>query len=144
MCPVAKFLVSTQAVEDEVRLSRATKRYELARSFEHEYTSQYAAVWDVLGPWTDPEHVDAPLRRVVHDLLQALASVYVARELELIERDQARYLFNLFLGWIEANKAQAVWKGIFRIQEDTWPPGFVQFVDAELLAKENKESHMQD
>lgn len=125
---------STRAVEEDVALSRATTRYELFRSFEAQYTQLYPSLWERLGPWKDPKPVDPGLRRTVHDLLQTLASIYNAGELGLIAGAQRTYLVDLFVDWLRLENAQVVWNDIFRHQEDTWPQGFVGWIDERLEA----------
>ena len=69
---------ATRAVEADVRLAQESTQYQLFRSFEEDYARQYQQLGEHLGPWEDPVKVDPELRRVVHDLLQALASIHVA------------------------------------------------------------------
>lgn len=123
---------ATSAIERELELTRDAGRYQLFRDLEREYRDQYGAIWKELGPWDDPKPVDPAQRRVVHDLLQALASVHMAHTLELVEDKQADYLGELFLDWLRKEKAQTIWDDIFKVQDDTWPPGFVEFVDERI------------
>lgn len=123
---------STRAVEAGVELNRAMSRYQLFQSFEDAYTQQYSSLWDTLGPWDDPVEVDDEVRRTVHDLLQALASIHIGSHLGLIEEEQSNYLFELFLDWLRLPTASRVWTDVFRIQEDVWPPGFAKWVDSRL------------
>jgi hypothetical protein len=123
---------STRAVEADVELARLATRYDLFRAFESAYSEQYTALWDELGPWEDPPEVDPKLRRVVHDLLQTLSSIHNAHRFSLIDDEQSRYLSALFLDWLRLPAASAVWVDIFRVQAETWPPGFVAWLDARL------------
>lgn len=123
---------STRLLEGELEHVTATTRYELFRSFEDAYSSQYSNLWDHLGPWEDPLPVDPAVRRTVHDCLQSLASIRNATELSLIHPEQSQYLAELFLDWLRLPQARMVWDRVFRLQADTWPIGFVEWVDAQL------------
>lgn len=125
---------STRAVETQVELSRDVAMHQLLRTFESDYARQYRHLVSVLGPWEDPLQVDPDLRRVVHDACQSLASVYVARTLGLVGVEQGEYVEQLFIDWLRIPAAAAVWRGVFRVQRDTWPDGFVEFVDGRLAA----------
>lgn len=123
---------ATRAVEEDVRLAKATTRYELFRSFESDYSSQYDAIWRTLGPWDDPVKVDPNARRVVHDVLQSMSSIYTARQLGLIDPPQAACLTKLFADWLGVPQARSIWKAVFMHQDDTWPKGFVDYVENSL------------
>ncbi len=129
-------LKSTRAVEEDVRLARSQARHDLFRSFEADLSKQYDGLWEHLGPWDDQVPPDARPsdreRRVVHDLLQTLSSIYLAGRLDLLEDEQRRYAELLFLDWLSTPKATKIWTLVFRNQAATWPEGFASWVDAEL------------
>lgn len=102
------------------------------------YSKLYPDLWERLGSgMKDPVEVDPALRRSVHDLLQTLSSVYNAWRLDLIEPQQIAYLAELFFDWLRVAKARTVWEQVFKVQEDTWPEGFVKWVDAGLSRPAN-------
>jgi len=129
-------LKSTRAVEEDVRLARSQTRHDLFRSFEADLSRQYDELWEHLGPWDDQLPPEArPTdreRRVVHDLLQTLSSIYLAGHLDLLEDEQRRYAELLFLDWLSTPKATEIWTLVFRKQVAAWPEGFVEWVDSEL------------
>jgi len=123
---------STKAVEEGVRLQRGLAGHQLVRSFELDYSKQYGQLVEALGPWEDEKRVDPQLRRAVHDACQTLASIYVAEGLGLLQREQAEYVFEIFGSWLRLPEAAAVWRDVFRPQTDSWPPGFVSYLDENL------------
>jgi hypothetical protein len=123
---------STRALGDELRHTIAAKRHELLRAFEQDYAIQYDEIWRDLGPWPDPDPVDPQLRRTVQNLLQAAASVYIARQSDLVDSDHADALLAVHFDWLGTDKAYHVWRTAFRNQADTWPLGFTEFVDVGL------------
>lgn len=119
-------------MRQDVKLSEASARYTLVRSFEGDYAEQYDGIWGAFGPWNDPVDVDPAKRRAVHDLLVTLSSIYNARQEGLIDDAQARYLGVLFADWLAASpQAHAIWQRVFNTPEqaDTWPDGFAEFVE---------------
>lgn len=123
---------STRALEADFAHTKATTDYEVFRSFEDTYRALYPSLWQTLGPWPDPVEVDPDLRRSVHDAAQALSSVYNAERLGVILGGQAAYLGELFLDWLRLPKAREVWDQVFSLQEDTWPEGFVSWINTGL------------
>jgi hypothetical protein len=121
---------STSAMREELRHTVAAKRHELLRTFEQEYAAQYDAIWRDLGPWPDPVGIDPQLRRTVQNLLAATASVYIARQSDLVDAVNGDALLAVHFDWLCTDEAYHVWKNAFRNQADTWPAGFVDFVDA--------------
>jgi hypothetical protein len=123
---------SVEAFRADLEHSRGTTRHELARAFEADFAKQYDAIWEVLGPWKDPVEVDKRERRVVHDMLATMSSVYLALEQKLIAREQADYLGELFGDWLGLPKARWIWEKVFSTpdQAASWPPGFIPWVDS--------------
>lgn len=129
-------LRATKAVEAEVLHQQRITTYELFRSFEADYASQYGRIWGALGPWPgDPPGVDEDERRAVHDVLTSLASIYRAQSAGLVGADDAEYVGALFLDWLSVPRAEAVWRKVFAGQDDTWPEGFAAFVEAGLASR---------
>jgi hypothetical protein len=131
---------SASAVRDELKHTVTAKRHELLRTFEQDYAAQYDAIWQDLGPWPDPDAIDPQLRRTVQNLLQATASVFIARQSDLVDSANANALLAVHFDWLGTDKAYQVWKTAFRNQSDTWPSGFVNFVDGGL---EERRKHRQ-
>lgn len=118
-------------MRQDVKLSEASARYALVRSFEGDYAQQYDAIWGAFGPWRDPIEVDPAKRRAVHDVLVTLSSIYNARQEGLIDDVQSRYLGTLFADWLHGSpEAHSIWRQVFNTPEqaDTWPAGFSRFV----------------
>ncbi|WP_229074494.1 hypothetical protein [Actinoplanes sp. DH11] len=64
------------------------------------------------------------------------ASVYVARQSDLVDAEDADALLAVHFDWLCTAKASHVWRVAFRNQSDTWPAGFVDFVDERLTERE--------
>ena len=119
-------------MRQDVRLSEASSRYELVRSFETVYDNQYEAIFRELGGWPDPVEVDPKLRRVVHDIVVTLSSIYNARSLGLLSETEADYLGVLFSDWLRAKpEAYRVWREVFDTddQRESLPRGFSDYVE---------------
>jgi hypothetical protein len=126
---------ASRRMEREMEATRRAGAYRLLEDFESNYREQYSEVMDNLGPWPDPggDAIDPKVRRVVHDLLVSLCSVYRSRQSDLVEEDDIEYVATLFGEWLQNPIAKEVWTSAFRVQA-SWPPGFVDYVD-EMLAR---------
>jgi hypothetical protein len=123
---------STRAAEEEARVNKSLAAYELVRNFERDYAQQYETVMEALGPWPDQVDVDPLQRKVVNELLQNLSSAYLAAEMGLLTEQMRDYIVSLFIDWLQVDEGRRIWVEVFRVQPDTYPPGFIEFLDARL------------
>jgi hypothetical protein len=128
-------LKATREMERELEDNRKANAYRLLNEFENSYRTQYPEIMNQLGPWPDPgeEDLDPAVRRVVHDLLVSLCSVYRSSKSNLVPDGDVEYVATLFSEWLQNPMARHIWESVFRNQ-NSWPSGFVPYVD-EMLAR---------
>jgi hypothetical protein len=126
---------SAKSMQQELEMSRASTKHQFAWAMEEKYSHEYPLLVKALGEWGDPVYVDGEKREVVHHCLQALTSIYLASQLNLIDSTYTAYLTRLYADWLSIPSAYAVWENVFRKQDGSWPDGFVGFVDASISLK---------
>lgn len=107
-------------------------RFDLFRQLEQSYQALYPRIWNELGPWPDKAAVRPSRRHCVHDICSNLSSVCNAQSLGIIEPTLADYVAELYIDWLRTEKAREIWSSIFATQSDTWPAGFVEWVEDKL------------
>jgi hypothetical protein len=126
---------SVEAFRSDVELSRDSTRVQLARTFEDDYARQYDQISKAFGPWKDPVAVDSQERRVVHDMLASLASIYMANQVKLIDDTHAKYVYVLFADWLRLPRPHRIWTNVFAVQPESWPPGFVDCINGLIVTR---------
>jgi hypothetical protein len=76
---------SAKSMQQELEMSRASTKHQFAWAMEEKYSHEYPLLVKALGEWGDPVYVDGEKREVVHHCLQALTSIYLASQLNLID-----------------------------------------------------------